>query len=149
MILPLPHMTAEYLFLFIMEQYAWPVPRHCLNKYIGVLLIGPLGTKLNEILIEIHARNASKMSNGKWRPFCRAINVLIKISPNDFTAYHPNVISMRYEFLWSLGCSRNNCCIYGFACIIFVYSAIINIYTYYQQRNTCFDFNFLNAVGIN
>ena len=39
-----------------------------------MLLIGFLGTKFNEILIEIHTfpfkKMHMKMSSGKWRPFC-------------------------------------------------------------------------------
>ena len=35
-----------------------------------ILLIGPLGTNLSEILIEIHTLS------GKWRPFCLGPNVL-------------------------------------------------------------------------
>ena len=46
----------------------------------GILLIGPLGTKFNEILIEIHTCSFKemllKMSSGKWRPFCLGLNVL-------------------------------------------------------------------------
>ena len=46
----------------------------------GILLIGPLGTKFNEILIEIHTFSFKemhlKMSSGKWRPFCLGLNVL-------------------------------------------------------------------------
>ena len=46
----------------------------------GILLIGPLGTKFNEILIEIHTFSIKEMhlnmSSGKWRPFCLGLNVL-------------------------------------------------------------------------
>ena len=46
----------------------------------GILLIGPLATKFNEILIEIHIflfkEMHLKMSSGKWRPFCLGLNVL-------------------------------------------------------------------------
>ena len=46
----------------------------------GILLIGPLGTNSNEILIEIHTFSFKKMhlkiSSGKWRPFCLGLNVL-------------------------------------------------------------------------
>ena len=46
----------------------------------GILLIGPLGTNFNEILIEIHAFSFKKMhlkmSSAKWRPFCLGLNVL-------------------------------------------------------------------------
>ena len=45
-----------------------------------ILLIGPLGTKFSEILIEIHTFSFNKMHlkmpSGKWRPFCLGINVL-------------------------------------------------------------------------
>ena len=47
----------------------------------GILLIGPLGTKFNEILIEIHTFSLKKMrlkvSSAKRRPFCLGLNVLI------------------------------------------------------------------------
>ena len=46
----------------------------------GILLIGPLGTHFNEILIAIHTFSFKKihlkMSSGKWRPFCLGLNVL-------------------------------------------------------------------------
>ena len=46
----------------------------------GMLSIGPLGTNLSEILIEIHAFSFKKMhlktSAGKWPPFCLGLNVL-------------------------------------------------------------------------
>ena len=47
------------------------------------LLIGPLGTNLSEILIEIHTFSSKKMhlkmSSGKWRPFCLGLNVLRQV----------------------------------------------------------------------
>ena len=46
----------------------------------GILLIGPLGTNLCEILIANHIFSFTKvhfkMSSGKWRPFCLGLNVL-------------------------------------------------------------------------
>ena len=46
----------------------------------GILLIGPLGTKFNKILIEIHTfsfkKMLLKMSSSKWRPFFLGPNVL-------------------------------------------------------------------------
>ena len=51
----------------------------------GILLIGPLGTNFNEILIEIHTFSFKKihvkMSSAKWRPFCLGLNVLNAPSP--------------------------------------------------------------------
>ena len=48
----------------------------------GILLIGPLGTNLNEILIEIvtfpFMKMHLKMSSAKWRPFCLGLNVLTR-----------------------------------------------------------------------
>ena len=58
----------------------------------GILSIGPLGTKSNEILYESHAfpfiNIHLKMPSGKWRPFYLGLNVLkqlwIRISaPRD------------------------------------------------------------------
>ena len=47
----------------------------------GILLIGPLGTNFNEILIEIYTFSFKKMhlkiSSVKWRPFCLGLNVLM------------------------------------------------------------------------
>ena len=55
----------------------------------GILLIGPLGTNLNEILIEIHTFSFKKMhfklSSGKWRPFCLGLNVLITMECRETT----------------------------------------------------------------
>ena len=46
----------------------------------GIKLIGPLGTNLSEILIEIFIFSFKKMhlkmSSGKWRPSCLGLNVL-------------------------------------------------------------------------
>ena len=48
----------------------------------GILLIGPLGTKFNEIVIGIQAFSVKKMhlkmSSGKWRSLCLGLNVLIR-----------------------------------------------------------------------
>ena len=47
----------------------------------GILLIGPLGTNISEIIIEIHTFTFKKMhfetSSGKWRPFCIGLNLLM------------------------------------------------------------------------
>ena len=44
----------------------------------GILLIRPIGTNFNEILIEINIISFKeihlKMSSGKWRPFCLGLN---------------------------------------------------------------------------
>ena len=51
----------------------------------GILLMVPLGTKLSEILIEIHTFSFKKMhlkmSSAKWRSFCLGLNVLTAPSP--------------------------------------------------------------------
>ena len=51
-----------------------------------MLLIGPLGTKFSEMLVEIHTFSIKKihlkMSSEKWRPFCLGLNVLIKGAPD-------------------------------------------------------------------
>ena len=49
----------------------------------GILLIGPIGTNFNEILIEIQTfsfkKKYLKVASAKWRPFCLGINELIAI----------------------------------------------------------------------
>ena len=51
----------------------------------GISLIGPLGTNLSEISIEIYIFSSMKMhlelSSGIWRPFCLGPNVLIYKTP--------------------------------------------------------------------
>ena len=51
----------------------------------GILSIGPLKTNFNEISIKLHTisfkKIHSKISSGKWRPFCLTVSVLIKNSP--------------------------------------------------------------------
>ena len=49
-----------------------------------ILLIRPLWTNFSEILIEVYTfsfkKMHSKMSSGKWRPFCPGLNVLSKVA---------------------------------------------------------------------
>ena len=51
----------------------------------GILLIRPLGTNFNEMLIEIHTFSFKKMhlklSSGKYRPSCLGLNVL---TPDEY-----------------------------------------------------------------
>ena len=45
----------------------------------GILLFGPLATSFREIIIEIQTFSLKKLllkMSGKWRPFCRSLNVL-------------------------------------------------------------------------
>ena len=55
----------------------------------GILLIGPLETNFNEILIEIYTFSFKKMHlkmlSGKWRPFCLGLNVLTTGLDSNFT----------------------------------------------------------------
>ena len=64
----------------------------------GILLIGPLGTNLSEILIEIHPFSFKKMhlktSSGKWPPFCLGFNVLmIKVYGCELNMWPKNDLS--------------------------------------------------------
>ena len=74
----------------------------------GILLIEPLGTNFNEILIEFHTFSFKKMhlklSSGKCRPSCLGLNVLTeKWRPITFThAYTPPTKS-----LWTVAPARN------------------------------------------
>ena len=53
----------------------------------GILLIGLLGTKFSEILIEILTFSFKKMrlkvSSAKWRPFCLGLNVIMQSGCDD------------------------------------------------------------------
>ena len=60
-----------------------PGRRQAINRTnAGILLIEPLGTNFNEILIKIHTFSFKKMplktSSAKRRPFCLGLNVLNK-----------------------------------------------------------------------
>ena len=71
----------------------------------GILLIAPLGTNCNEILIEIHIfsfrKMHLKMSSAKWRPFCRGLNVLKKILILGFS---PCSIGGILKMAWARPC---------------------------------------------
>ena len=63
-----------------------PVQKHKVTSGIpgwlndGIVIIVPLGTNFNEILIDIHTFSFQKMHlkmwSGKWQPFCLGLNVL-------------------------------------------------------------------------
>ena len=48
----------------------------------GILVIGPLGTNISEILIKIHAfsfmKMLSKVSSAKWQSFCLGLKMLTR-----------------------------------------------------------------------
>ena len=68
----------------------------------GILLIGPLGTNFNEILIEIHTFSFKKMHlktlSAKWRPFCLDLNVLISTLSLEQNRWH--AAHNRFHCLW-------------------------------------------------
>ena len=73
-----------------------PGPHRAITRTnAGILLIGPLGTSFDEIVIEIHAISFKKrhlqMSSGKRRPFCLGINVL----RGPRTQHNKNIIMSR------------------------------------------------------
>ena len=57
----------------------------------GILLIRPLRTNFSEIFIEVYTfsfkKMHSKMSSGKWRPFCLGLNVLRQYSNHPLYPY--------------------------------------------------------------
>ena len=76
----------------------------------GILLIWPIGTYFNEILIEIHGISFTninlKISPGKCRPFCLGLNVLIpwllitwqRLQPYCWPLYsHPGIFRCLYQ----------------------------------------------------
>ena len=64
----------------------------------GILLIGPLGTNLSEILIEIQAfsfkKKYLKVLSAKWRPFCLGLNELIHCAVNVSLVRNTLIISI-------------------------------------------------------
>ena len=67
----------------------------------GILLIGPLGTKFNEILIEFHTFSLKKMrlkvSSAKWRPFYLGLNVLKEIIEGTFQQCHMSAMASQIK----------------------------------------------------
>ena len=61
----------------------------------GILLIRPLGTNFNEILIEI-PKMRLKVSSAKRRPFCLGLNVLIAVHPNISAIWDAYIFELRY-----------------------------------------------------
>ena len=70
----------------------------------GILLIGPLGTNFNEILIEIQTFSLMKirlkMLSAKCCPFRLGLNVLILIQENAFANVISVSLSMMIPALW-------------------------------------------------
>ena len=77
----------------------------------GILLIGPLGTNFNEILITIHTFSFKKMhlkmSSAKWRPFCLGLNVYKSMIINDetnqiyiYSEFDFEPIISQYNIMW-------------------------------------------------
>ena len=76
------HICVGELTIIVSDNGLSPGRRQAITwTNVGILLIGPLGTNFSEISIEIHTfafkQIHLKMSSGKWRPFCRGLNVLM------------------------------------------------------------------------
>ena len=69
----------------------------------GILLIGPIGTIFNEILIQIHTFSFKKihlkMLSGKWRPFCLGHNAL-RAQWSRVCALINNIITKWFKCQW-------------------------------------------------
>ena len=66
---------------------------------VGILLIGPIGTNISEIVIEIHTFSLKqmhlKMSPAKWHLLCLDLNELM---PVPYTMSSPNILH-HYSFI--------------------------------------------------
>ena len=74
------HICVAYLTTIALENNLSPRRRKAIIWINArILLVRPLGTNFNEILIEIHKFPFKKMhlktSSAKWRPFCLGLNV--------------------------------------------------------------------------
>ena len=80
----------------------------------GILLTGPLGTKFNEILIEIltfsFKKMHLKMSSGKWRPFCLGLNVLMNSPQLRTYSRDKTVIFASHSYRLRINCKYENSC---------------------------------------
>ena len=76
----------------------------------GILLIGPLRTNFNEILIEIHTFLLKKMhlimSSWKWRPFSLGLNVLTAGKLRAIRAVQFYVITRSKHFMWYISVGK-------------------------------------------
>ena len=78
------HICVSNLTIIGSDNGLSPGWRHAIIRTnAGILLIGPLETNFNEILIKIYIfwfkKMHLKMSSWKWRPFCLGLNVLIAV----------------------------------------------------------------------
>ena len=69
----------------------------------GILLIGTLGTKFSETLIETHTFSFKKMhlqmSSGKWRPFCLGLNLLTHWGRDKIDAISQTTFSSAFSWM--------------------------------------------------
>ena len=77
------HICVGKLTIIVSDNGLSPARRQAIIwNNAGILLIGPLGTNVNEILIGIQTFSFKKMhvkmASAKWRPFCLGLYVLIK-----------------------------------------------------------------------
>ena len=93
----------------------------------GLLLIGPLGTNFNEILIEIYTFSFKKMhlemSSGKWRPSCLGLNVLTQ--KRRICHLLSCQYTDRYDFEW-------------YSQLMYIYIMLGYIFLINVARNICF-----------
>ena len=83
-----------YVSICYLRLVWWGQWVNSLSPSAGILLNGPLGTNFNENLIEIHTFSFTKMSSGKWRPFCLGISVLsVEVS----SAISRKILSAHYD----------------------------------------------------
>ena len=80
----------------------------------GILLIGPLGTYFNEILIGIQPfsfkKTHLKMSFAKWRSLCLGLNVVLMVLFSMYCCQHAWLsydLNVNYGWSWS-GCHADN-----------------------------------------
>ena len=102
----------------------------------GILLIGPFGTKLSAISIEIVRVSFKKIrlkgSSAKWRPFCLGLNELIKSHVNIYVGWQQINTGM-WQDACLLSTSREK---YGRIlvdfriCRIWTWKCVMNLYKY-------------------
>ena len=109
------HICVSNLIIIVSDNGLSPGRRQAIIwTNAGILLIGPLGTKLSEILIEIltflYKKMHLKVSSAKWRPFCPGLNVLTPSIETAPTSLHKKlIITTETKYFYALILSVLTC----------------------------------------
>ena len=118
-----------------------------------ILLIWPYGTNFSEISIDIKTfsfkKIHSKMSSGKWRPFCLGVNVLNPKPISVFLRWRRILVQSKYlvlfnelylQYLWS---NITNRILYSVLLYLSTILRLFNIHIYIYMKHTALNISFI------